>query len=69
MLCIADSFDAMISQRAYKEPVPVEEALRRLEADAGRQFDPVLVPIFVHLIQNGLINVDEEVIKVYEEEA
>lgn len=69
MLCIADSFDAMISQRAYKEAVPVEEALRRLEVDAGRQFDPVLVPIFVHLIRNGLINVDEEMIKIYEEEA
>ena len=69
MLCIADSFDAMISQRTYKEPVPVEEALQNLEAGAGRQFDPVLVPIFVHMVRNGLINVDEEMDQVYEEEA
>ncbi|HVI39774.1 MAG TPA: HD domain-containing phosphohydrolase, partial [Anaerovoracaceae bacterium] len=69
MLCIADSFDAMISKRAYKTAVPLEEALQILEAGAGRQFDPVLVPIFVHLIKNGLINVDDEMIRIYEEEA
>jgi diguanylate cyclase (GGDEF) domain/uncharacterized domain HDIG len=69
MLCIADSFDAMVSQRTYKPAVPVEDALQILEEDAGRQFDPVLVPIFVHLVRNGLINVDDEIIKIYEEEA
>ena len=69
MLCIADSFDAMISQRCYKEPRPVCEALEVLEQEAGRQFDPVLVPIFVHLVKNGLINVDDDGMKVYEEEA
>ena len=69
MLCIADSFDAMTSMRTYKDPVPVEEALQKLEAGAGRQFDPVLVPIFIHMVRNGLINVDEEMIKIYEEEA
>jgi len=69
MLCIADSFDAMVSQRTYKLAVPIEEALQILEEGAGRQFDPVLVPIFVHLVKNGLINVDDEMIRIYEEEA
>lgn len=69
MLCIADAFDAMTSQRTYRDPVSVEEALKCLEAGAARQFDPILVPIFVHMVRNGLINVDEEVIKIYEEEA
>ena len=69
MLCIADSFDAMISVRTYKQPRPVPEALAVLEEEAGYQFDPVLVPIFVHLVKSGLINIDEETIKIYEEEA
>jgi putative nucleotidyltransferase with HDIG domain len=69
MLCIADAFDAMTSQRTYRDPVSAEEAMKCLEAGAARQFDPVLVPIFVHMIRNGLINVDEEMIKIYEEEA
>jgi diguanylate cyclase (GGDEF)-like protein/putative nucleotidyltransferase with HDIG domain len=68
MLCIADSFDAMTSQRSYREPISPEEAMRNLEAGAGRQFDPVLVPIFTHLVRSGLINVDEEVLQIYEEE-
>lgn len=67
MLCIADSFDAMTSKRSYKEPAPVEEALQILEEGAGRQFDPVLVPIFVHLVRNGLVNVEEEMDKLYDE--
>jgi len=69
MLCIADSFDAMTSQRCYKSPLSVPEALMILEQEAGRQFDPVLVPIFVHMVKSGLINADEEMIKIYEEEA
>ena len=69
MLCIADAFDAMTSQRTYRDPVSIEEAMKCLEKGAGRQFDPVLVPIFVHMVRNGLINVDEEMIRVYEEEA
>ncbi len=68
MLCIADAFDAMTSSRSYRQPVSMEEAVRNLEAGAGRQFDPVLVPIFIHLVRNGLINVNEEMDKIYDEE-
>ena len=53
--CIADSFDAMVSKRAYKQPYPTEKALSILEEEAGRQFDPELVPIFVRLIRDGVI--------------
>lgn len=60
ILCIADSFDAMISKRPYKEPYSVNVALKILEEQAGLQFDPKLVPIFVELVQNGSIKVCEE---------
>lgn len=69
MLCISDSFDAMTSKRPYRLPLPVDEAIKILEAGAGRQFDPVLVPIFVHMVRNGLINSESEMDKAYEEEA
>ncbi len=62
MLCIADAFDAMISERSYKEPLPVSRALDELEEGAGRQFDPVLVPIFVHLVQSGSIQIKDDLI-------
>jgi HD-GYP domain-containing protein (c-di-GMP phosphodiesterase class II) len=66
MLCVADAFDAITTERAYKKPSTAFEALEILKEQAGRQFDPVLVPIFVHLVKNGLINIDEESIKMYE---
>ena len=66
MLCIADAFDAITTERTYKQPSTALEALEILEANAGRQFDSVLVPIFVQLVKNGLINIDEESIKMYE---
>ncbi len=55
ILCIADSFDAIVSKRSYKPGMPVEYALNELERGAGSQFDPELVPVFVELIRNGKI--------------
>ena len=53
VLCIADAFDAMTSLHSYKPPVPVREALEILEKEAGAQFDPALVPVFVDLVESG----------------
>jgi diguanylate cyclase (GGDEF)-like protein/putative nucleotidyltransferase with HDIG domain len=60
MLCIADSFDAMISERPYKKAFSVSVALKKMEEQAGLQFDPKLVRIFIELVQNGTIKVCEE---------
>ena len=38
----ADAFDAMTSHRAYRSALPQDEALRRIAADSGRQFDPLV---------------------------
>ncbi len=47
LLAVADSFDAMTSARPYRRALPFEEAARRLRADAGTQFDPFVVSVFV----------------------
>lgn len=60
ILCIADAFDAMISNRPYKQSFTVSSSLRILNDQAGLQFDPKLVPIFIDLIENGSIKVCEE---------
>lgn len=57
ILCIADSFDAMVSKRSYKEEMAVDKALHIITNEAGRQFDPQLSPIFVNLIKNKTIEV------------
>lgn len=50
ILCIADSFDAMVSSRCYKPEMSVKEALRIIEEESGKQFDPMLVDVFSGLI-------------------
>lgn len=59
ILCIADSFDAMITLRPYKKPYSISVALKILEDQAGLQFDPKLVRIFIELVENGSIKTYE----------
>ncbi len=48
ILCIVDAFDAMTSNRAYREPVSSQAAVQELLDNAGSQFDPELVQLFVN---------------------
>ena len=57
-LGIADAFDAIVSRRPYKDPVPIPDALKEIERNLGRQFDPELGRIFIDLVKNGTIQTD-----------
>ncbi len=57
MIAIADSFDAITSDRPYREARSVEAALAELEAGADTQFDGVLVECFTALARKGAIRV------------
>ncbi|TMQ58670.1 MAG: HD-GYP domain-containing protein [Candidatus Eisenbacteria bacterium] len=46
IMAVADAFDAMTSNRPYREPLPEEEALTELRRAAGAQFDPRVVAAF-----------------------
>ena len=47
MILIADTFDAMTSDRPYRRAMTSERALEELERFAGSQFDPDLVSVMV----------------------
>jgi ribonuclease P protein subunit RPR2 len=57
---IADSFDAMTSDRPYRAALPVEAALDEIEGGAGTQFDPDVAHAFLDLVADG--GLDEEVV-------
>jgi putative nucleotidyltransferase with HDIG domain len=49
VLAVADSYDAMTSQRPYRRALTDSEALAELRSNAGTQFDVAVVDAFVRL--------------------
>ena len=49
----ADAFDAMISCRAYREPLTVAEAVDEIQQNAGSQFDPLVAWALVFVAEEG----------------
>jgi diguanylate cyclase (GGDEF)-like protein len=43
IIFVADAYDAMTSERAYRQPLTQNDALAELERCAGTQFDPTVV--------------------------
>lgn len=50
ILSIVDSFDAMASNRCYRSALSMEEILRRIENDIGKQFDPNFAQLFLDIV-------------------
>ena len=51
ILCIADAFDAMMSDRHYRKRLPVEDCIRQLKEGRGTQFDGELVEEFLKVLE------------------
>ncbi|HEX9437322.1 MAG TPA: HD domain-containing phosphohydrolase [Candidatus Limnocylindria bacterium] len=52
---VADTWDAMTSDRPYRLALDPEEARSRLENGAGHQWDPEIVEVFLGLVDQGLL--------------
>ncbi len=46
---VVDAFDAMTTDRPYRDALPMDIAMERLSAGAGEQFDPDVVDVFLGL--------------------
>ncbi len=49
IIALADAFDAMSSTRTYRSARDRDEVFREIRLNAGTQFDPELVPLFLNL--------------------
>lgn len=54
IICIADATDAMLSLRSYKSPKRVEDVIRILKKEAGRQFDPIITNFMIDILNDTL---------------
>lgn len=50
ILCLADVFDALTSQRSYKQSMSTSDAIEIMRRDVGRAFDPALFEVFEHVV-------------------
>ena len=55
VICVADSFDAMTSNRPYRKAFSHEESVQEIEKCIGSQFDPVCGDAFLKAYRKGLI--------------
>jgi putative nucleotidyltransferase with HDIG domain len=59
ILSVADAFDAMDSDRAYRKKVDMQEIITVIQNGAGTQFDPNVVDVFCNLFREGKIMNDQ----------
>ncbi|MBO6239309.1 MAG: HD domain-containing protein [Butyrivibrio sp.] len=54
---VADSYDAMSSNRVYRRHLNKDEIIEEIQKGAGTQFDPSIVKYMVDMINDGYVNV------------
>ena len=52
MICLADSFDAMNSNRVYRNKLTKENIISEIETNKGRQFDPEIADVMLKLLRD-----------------
>jgi len=56
IVCVADSFDAMNSNRCYRLKYSKDRIIQELDRCSGKQFDPDVAKAMIELIKNGTID-------------
>lgn len=64
VIAVADSFDAMMSDRPYRRALTQKQAEEELSRNSGTQFDPELVEIFLKVIKRDGLPKDESLSEI-----
>jgi len=56
IICLADCFDAMTSNRTYRRALPLQVALTEIRRCSGTQFDPALAEMLLEIPRDQLQN-------------
>lgn len=58
IICVADAYDAMNSDRCYRPRMPREKIVKELDDNAGKQFDPDIVAHMLAMLRDGFCDED-----------
>ncbi len=61
IICVADAFDAMTTNRPYRKGLTVKTAVGELQKFSGKQFDPICVEAFLKAFERKLFKYFEKV--------
>lgn len=60
IVAVADSYDAMSSKRIYRNALSPDAIIREIEKGKGTQFDPELADIFLKLLEENRLVINED---------
>ena len=60
IIAVADAFDSVISNRIYRNKVEYAEALEKIKAGSGTQFDPVVIKAFEECFDSIVQTINDE---------
>lgn len=60
IIALADSYDAMLSDRSFRNSMPINHIKMELLRCSGKQFDPYLVQLLLELIDEGMVYPEEQ---------
>ena len=60
IVCIADSFDAMNSDRVYRKALPKETIINELKNGRGTQFDAEFLDVFLKMYENDELIIEKK---------
>ncbi|HVE71049.1 MAG TPA: HD domain-containing phosphohydrolase [Thermoanaerobaculia bacterium] len=61
IVAIADTFDAMTTNRPYQKAMELNYVVEKIKSFAGTRFDPRVVDAFVNAVRRGDIQIEEQV--------
>jgi len=63
IIAVADTYDAIVTDRPYRKGRTHEQAMRIVEEERGRQFDPRIVDVFVKLYGAAAVKPEDEALQ------
>jgi putative nucleotidyltransferase with HDIG domain len=67
ILSIVDAYESLVSDRIYRKSIDMDDAIKVLLHNAGSQFDPNLVELFVEELKKHTLDLTEQKLELFEQ--